>query len=77
MTRKKAWKAIKAERKVQDAIWGGLEHDSQHTAAEWASFINKRTKKLQADELSFGAERKWMIEIAALALAALEASDEI
>lgn len=38
--------AIRAERRIQDKIWGGMEHDSDHSQIDWLFLIAKHLGKL-------------------------------
>jgi len=62
------------ERQRQDAKWGGPEHDDTHTPADWVSLMDDR---LAYPEQAEGCDeyRKDMVEIAALAIAAIESFD--
>jgi hypothetical protein len=58
---------ITAERVRQDAKWGGPAHDDQHAEADFAGFILDRAKEWPS--------RKGFIQMAALAVAAVESMD--
>ena len=58
---------VVTERARQDAKWGGPAHDDQHTPAEFAGFIR--------DRLGYSPTRKDFVQIAALAVAAVESMD--
>ena len=64
---------VLSERHRQDLKWGGPEHDDEHVPTEWKKFIEAR--------LGYGLNvrlkpyRQRMVEIAALAIAALESFD--
>lgn len=62
-------KKIREERARQDAKWGGPEHDDTHDAPDWIEFIEERTDAMMA---GFKGENSGFLEIAALAVAALE-----
>ena len=64
---------IKSEREHQDEIWGGPEHDDRHPLYKWFSFIGKRFWQLGKGSLP--QTRRLFIEIAALAVAAIESLD--
>ncbi len=70
---------IARERVRQDNKWGGPEHDDTHHMAKWAEFINQRTLIIAGNSRLFpvGSElyRELLIEIAALAIAALASHD--
>lgn len=65
---------VVAERQRQDAKWGGPEHDDQHSPDEWLGFIQEKWagahESLTADEY-----RYQLVQIAALAVAAIESLD--
>lgn len=63
---------IAAERQRQDAKWGGPQHDDEHDQAEWEQFIIERLAELGPCADTF---RHRMLEIAALAVAAMESHD--
>lgn len=65
---------VRAERARQDAKWGGPEHDDGHEQAIWVRLIDDR---LAYPEDANGCKeyRQDMIEIAALAVAAVESFD--
>jgi Lar family restriction alleviation protein len=65
---------VKAERKYQYAKWGGPEHDDKHCLWDWARFIVLRVPTFDA-LLQSDDPRKDLIEIAALAVAAIESLD--
>jgi hypothetical protein len=84
MEREAILAAVAGERAVQDFLWG-QEHDRSHALSDWARLIEERTSKLE--KLAFSGNalsceetvalgRRWLVEIAALALAALEAEAE-
>lgn len=78
---------IHAERVVQDKQWGGSDHDDQHTGSDWLNFISRFNSKafrelciengeLKDDRVEIHASyRKRLVQIAALALAAIEVYD--
>lgn len=59
---------IPAERARQDAKWGGAAHDDQHNTGEFVQFIWQRLH-------GNATTRKDLIQIAALAVAAVESMD--
>jgi hypothetical protein len=63
---------IEAERLVQDAKYGGPEHDDAHPPLDWMQFINLHSCKALIVELDPVAYRKQLVRIAALAVAAAE-----
>ena len=65
---------ITRERARQELKWGGPEHDDTHSRADWINLIDERLAyPEEADECA--EYRKDMIEIAALAIAAVESLD--
>jgi hypothetical protein len=72
---------IQAERKRQDEKWGGAGHDDEHDAQDWLDFIAERRTELmryltQDDDRAFNRlYRRYMVEIAALSVAAIESHD--
>ena len=64
-----------AERARQDAKWGGPDHDDQHGLEDFCGFINQRTADLARGFETTEHARKRMIQIAALAVAAVESMD--
>jgi len=66
---------VAAERDNQDAQWGGPEHDDQHDVPDWLGFIAHQVQKASDARRAPGwkeAERRGLVKIAALAVAALE-----
>jgi hypothetical protein len=59
------------ERLRQDSKWGGPSHDDHHTPDDWEQFIYDRIRRLPSEK----PFRHRMIEIAALAIAAVESYD--
>lgn len=64
-----------AERVRQDAKWGGPAQDDQHDLEEFCNIINQRTLAMARGFETKGHARKRMIQIAALAVAAVESMD--
>ena len=74
---------VQAERERQDAKWGGPDHDANHTAGDWISFIAEHADKALRAEMGpidgdadLDEYRRRLIEVAALAVAAVEALDK-
>lgn len=65
---------IHAERLHQDQKWGGPEHDDQHNFFQWMLFICNRSCK-PIEHHNPESIRRHLVEIAALAVAAIEAFD--
>lgn len=73
MTRTDIFNLIINERAAQDAQWGGRDHDRQHDRLDWGEFITRQLQKI--DHMSeTDAYRSRMVKVAALAVAAIEAS---
>jgi hypothetical protein len=68
---------IHAERERQDEKWGGPAHDDEHDAFEWSRFLQRQAMAgEQAAHRQLGPEwRKRFVNIAALAIAAIESID--
>jgi hypothetical protein len=60
------------ERERQDIKWGGADHDDQHDSRSWRALIVSRTER---EPLSRDDDRRLFVEMAALAVAAVEAYD--
>lgn len=81
------YQQIDAERDRQDKQWGGGGHDDDHDARDWLNFIdehNARAKKALAKRTGqreatpdYDEYRKQLVEVAALAVAAIEARDRV
>jgi len=80
------YKQIKAERRVQDAQWGGPEHDDNHTLSQWLDIIDRHKSRLWhvlvkqqmgylADQEAHQQSRDRLLKIAAICVAAIEALD--
>lgn len=68
---------VLAERNRQDAKWGGPEHDDQHGAEDWNRFITRYSQwaAQMADMNSPDKYRRRMVQVAAIAIAAVESLD--
>ena len=71
---------IEQERELQDKQWGGITHDDNHSFSDWIAFIVKHLGKAVLDykqpaEVREGRFRYQMIRIAALAIAAIQATE--
>jgi hypothetical protein len=62
---------IRAERARQDEKWGGPEHDDEHGPRSWRRFIRSHLAKSERR----GEYRQRILEVAALAVAAIESYD--
>lgn len=65
---------ILTRRREQDARWGGTQHDAQHDELDWQCFIEKQVRDAEKADTS-GIWRDRMVDIAALAIAAIEWAD--
>jgi hypothetical protein len=65
--------AILTCRGVQDAKWGGPQHDDLHTWGDWSQIAMDLVDK-SFDARCYGDFDRCMINIAALAFAAIESS---
>ena len=74
---------VSDERDRQDAKWGGPDHDDNHTLGNWTawlSFIDEHNRKAFSpdnSEEAYDNFRRRMIEVAALAVAAVESLDRV
>lgn len=64
---------IDTERAVQDAKWGGPEHDDKHVIGDWVGYIRDHAERAQFGRMS--ESRRQMVRVAALAVAAIESID--
>lgn len=63
---------IEEERKYQDKLWGH-EEDDKHTVNDWVAFITMYAGKAIPIALTAWEQRKFILKVASLAIAALEA----
>jgi len=68
---------IKQERERQDSKWGGPSHDDKLTIAEWVQIIQDYAgwARTMAGQNSLVKARRRLKQVAALAVAAVEAID--
>ena len=68
---------IRMERQRQDEKWGGPEHDDEHRPADWKRLLERRLRMAENAYLEANAHlhRYRLVQVAALAVAALEAHD--
>lgn len=68
---------ISNERIRQDKKWGGPEHDDKHSQLDFAHLISQRTESMRVTAYmhQFEATREKLIQIASLAVAAIESLD--
>jgi hypothetical protein len=80
--RLKVYRWFDRERGDQDVEWGGRHHDLEHTAEDWADFIDSQVHKLKEVAERAGSDpnerqrekiKERLVKIGALATAALEA----
>ncbi len=66
-----------AERDRQDRKWGGPDHDDMHSVAEFVQFITDYAgwARQMASKGSYAKARRRLIQVAALAIAAVETID--
>ena len=69
--------AVSQERVRQDGKWGGPEHDDQHTTAEYIQWIEDYAgwARMMSQMESHDKARRRLIQVAALAVAAVESID--
>jgi hypothetical protein len=75
---RRALSDVLAERERQDAKWGGHEHDDAHNWHEWIDWIVEHAGKAWSpndDAEAYENGRRRYVEVAALALAAIESMD--
>ncbi|BBO80189.1 hypothetical protein DSCO28_07550 [Desulfosarcina ovata subsp. sediminis] len=73
------WADVRNERIRQDQKNGGVEHDDNHFPAEWCELINAYATWAKTMESFDNLEkyRRRMIQVAALAIAAVESHDRL
>ncbi len=77
MNRWPVYSAIEKEREAQDAKWGGPEQDDKHGLVTWNSLVRLHNGGA-VERLREGSPATWrkeMVQVAALAVAAVEAYD--
>lgn len=67
--------AITTERMEQDKKWGGPKHDDKQFPFEWIDFIRDHANRALNKSATDRQYRYQLVRVAALAVAALEASD--
>jgi len=70
----KIFEEIKNEREYQDEKWG-TEFDDKNTLNDWVSYIVTYAGRATEYDRTAEEQRKYMIKVAALAVAALETFD--
>lgn len=68
------YEELKVERNYQDQKWGH-DFDDKNTLNDWLTYINIYGAKAAAMDVSKEDQRKYMVKVAALAVAALETFD--
>lgn len=69
---------IREERTRQDKCWGGPKHDDQHEISNWVVYIRSQLNRMSSESfLPCGSDRKRFVNIAALAVAAIESGDRL
>jgi hypothetical protein len=68
---------IRAERQRQDVKWGGPEHDDRHLVGDWVGLLDDRVHLLYSDNEAGPGYRRRLVQVAALAVAAVEAFDRV
>jgi len=72
--RNKIFKEIKKERAYQDEKWG-VKFDDKNTLNDWITYINIYAGEAAKMGISKEEQRKYMVKVASLAVAALEVFD--
>lgn len=72
--RSNIFQEINKERDYQDSKWG-IDFDNENTINDWATYINIYLAKATSFGVSKKDQRKFMIKVAALSVAALETFD--
>ena len=77
LIQKKAMFDVVNERARQDAKWGGPEHDDKHPTYEFVQLIQDYSgwARVMAGMGSNNKARRRLVQVAALAIAAIEAID--
>ena len=71
------FREIHKERFMQDGKWGGPEHDDTHNSHDWIAYITKHTGMGVRWPWNPGAFREQMVNVAALAVAAIQWCDRL
>ncbi len=77
MSLEKVLLQVKDERRLQDHKWGGADHDDEHSTQDFCRWIKNYAcwAEQKADGLNKNKARKRLIQVAALAVAAVEGID--
>lgn len=73
MTREDIFRQINAERDYQNSKWG-TAFDDANTINDWVTYINQYASDAAIMDASLSYQRERLIQVAALAVAALETS---
>lgn len=77
--RLRVFREVEQRRLAQDAQHGGPDHDDKHPAEEWIGLIDYHNQKSMpmagADNIAWAEYRSAMLDVAALAVAAIEVID--
>ncbi len=68
---------VKQERERQDAMWGGPDHDNYHGPDQWCCLLMERLGKAADMGISRDTFRRRLVQVAALAVAAIEVCDRL
>jgi len=78
-TRQGIYEQIEAERVRQDERWGGPEYDDMHSLHAWSQIIHKHAEDAAGMFVSYetpeARARREFVEVAAVAVAAIESLD--
>jgi hypothetical protein len=68
---------VVAERERQDGKWGGADHDDTHEITDFVQWIEDYAgwARMMASMGSVGKTRRRLVQVAALAVAAVESMD--
>ena len=77
--REDIWFDVRRELELQWKRYGGPDHDDTHSRRDWVSLICGRLGKADrhADEIATAGYISAMIEVAALAIAAIESTERM
>jgi hypothetical protein len=70
---------IEDERKRQDQLWGGREHDDTHDEWDWLQYLTRMLEKTDRAILNqnMPVYRERLVKLAAIAIAAAESYDRL
>lgn len=75
LTRDAIFEAVREERERQDNLRGGRVHDRGYSANDWVAFITQYAGFAVDSQVDGDFFRRCMIQVAAVALAAVECQD--